>query len=351
MKRGFSGTYLVLILATILFLSTFGTANGQIPEIGFVDFYGLHTVSEQQARGALQIKEGDAPPDSREEARRRLEALPNVQQARLVYVCCEVGKTILYVGISEKGAPTLEFRTAPRGDARLPDSMIRAGVALGDAVARGAAKGDVGEDDSRGHALFHYPEAQALQKLFIPFAAKNLKLLRTVLRDSADPQHRALAAQIIAYAPNKQAVVKDLIYGMSDQDSDVRNNSMRALAIIARFARLTPKRRIKVPTTPFINMLNSIEWSDRNKSSAALLQLAEQRDAELINNLRQHALQSLVEMARWKSRMHAQAAFFILGRAGNFSEEEILRAWEGDREALIKQVLERVKRNSFNTSR
>ena len=343
MNRLSSITIPVLVFSAFLISLLCTQTNGQALEIGIIDFYGLRNVSEAQARQALQIKEGDSVSSSREEARHRLEALPNVQQARLAYTCCEAGKTILYVGISEKGAPALQFRRTPGGDARLPANMLRAGAALAGAVERGAAKGDVGEDDSQGHALFHYPEARAVQELFIPFAAQNLKLLRTVLRDSADPQHRALAAEIIAYAPDKQAVVKDLVYGMSDPDSDVRNNSMRALAIIARFSHLKPARRIKVPTTPFINMLNSIEWTDRNKSSSALLQLTENRDAELINALRQQAPESLVEMARWKS-MHANPAFFILGRVGNFSDQEIQEAWDGNREGLIKAVLSRIKR-------
>jgi hypothetical protein len=340
MKKVLSIITSLLIFATFLFLPTFDTTNGQTPPtIGIIDFYGLRDVSEPQVRQALQIKEGDTIPASREEAQHRLEALPNVQQAQLTYVCCDAGKLILYVGISEKGAPALQFRPAPRGSARLPDNMVRAGAALADAVTRSVLKGDVGEDDSQGHALYHNTEARALQELFIPFAAQNLRLLRAVLRESADRQHRALAAEIIAYAPDKQAVVKDLVYGMSDPDGEVRNNSMRALGVIARFAQHAPKRRIKVPTAPFVDLLNSIEWTDRNKASSALLQLTEKLDAAPITSLRQHALQSLVEMARWKSRGHASAPFFILGRVGNFSDEAIQKAWDNNREALIKTVL------------
>jgi hypothetical protein len=282
-------------------------------------------------------------PDSREEIEHRLEALPNVQQARLNFVCCEAGKTIIYVGIRERGAPTLRFRPAPQGKTKLPDSMVQAGDALSDAVTRGAEKGDVAEDDSQGHALFHNPEARAVQQRFITFAAQNLRLLRVVLRESSDAHHRALAAEIIAYAANKRDVVKDLVYGMSDPDEDVRNNSIRALAIIASFTRASPNLRIKIPAQPFIEMLNSIIWTDRNKSSAVLLQLTDGRDAAVLSSLRQHALQSLIEMSRWKSKGHAGAAFFILGRVGNLSDDEIQKLWDsGDRQLLIETVLKRV---------
>jgi hypothetical protein len=131
---------------------------------------------------------------------------------------------------------------------------------------------------------------------------------------------------------------------MSDPADDVRNNSMRALAVIARFSRLAPGRRVKVPIEPFVNLLNSIEWSDRNKSSFALLQLTKTRDAGLITSLRTRSLHSLVEMAKWKSPVHASAPFFILGRVGEFSDEEIQKAWDsGNREVFIKTVLGKVK--------
>ena len=165
-----------------------------------------------------------------------------------------------------------------------------------------------------------------------------------MLHESADAQHRALAAEVIAYAANKRDVVADLVYGMRDPDSTVRNNSMRALGIIASFAQQFPKQRIKVPDGPFIEMLDSIVWTDRNKSSGALLQLTERRNPAILSKLRERALPSLIEMSRWKSPGHALGPFFLLGRVGNISEDEIRKAWaSGNRESLIETVLKRVK--------
>ncbi|HMZ21092.1 MAG TPA: FtsQ-type POTRA domain-containing protein, partial [Blastocatellia bacterium] len=81
--------FLALLLPTI--------QDPQIPPIGVIDFYGLHNVTEQQVRAALQIKEGDSLSDEPKDARRRLEALPGVAQARLEWVCCDNGKATLYV--------------------------------------------------------------------------------------------------------------------------------------------------------------------------------------------------------------------------------------------------------------
>jgi len=92
-----------------------------------------------------------------------------------------------------------------------------------------------------------------------------------------------------------------------------------------------------VPSTPFVDLLNSIDWSDRNKSAAALLALTESRDTALLNDLRTRALESLIEMARWKSPGHAYMPFFILGRVARMSEDAIKAAWERkDPEPVIK---------------
>jgi hypothetical protein len=333
------------LLLAFLFVLLSGSVEGQVPPIGIIDFYGLRSVSEQQARQALQIKEGDKWPESLAEAQSRLEALPNVQQARLNAACCDAGKTILYVGIKEKGsAPSLQFRSAPKGAIRLPETIKQAGEAFYDALTEGVQKGDIGEDDSQGHALNSYPEARAIQQRFITFAAQDFKLLQAVLRQSSNARHRALAAQIIAYTANKKEEVQDLVYGISDPDDGVRNISMRALGLIASFAQRSRAQRIKVPVKPFIEMLNSIVWTDRNKSSIALYQLTEKRNPAVLAKLRKQALPSLIEMSRWKAPGHAFSPFFLLGRVGNLSDVEIQRAWDsGNRETLIATVLRKIK--------
>jgi hypothetical protein len=334
----------MLVAHALLFVLLLSSTSQQLPPIGIVDFYGLRSVTEQQARQAAQIKEGDAAPEawpkSRDQIQRRLEALPNVAQARLQVVCCDAGKLIIFIGIREKGAPPLRFRSAPHGKVRLPDKIEKAAEDYSAALTNAVMKGDAGFDDSQGHSLIANPEARAFQEGFITYAAQNLKLLRAVLRKSSDARHRSLAAEIIAYAPNKRDIVKDLVYGTHDPDSDVRNNSLRALGVLAGSAQSSGARGIKVPLEPFVDLLNSIEWTDRNKSSLALFSLTATRDPLVLATLRRRALESLIDMSRWKSPGHAEYPFFILGRLGNIPEDEIQKAWdEGKREVLIEKVL------------
>jgi hypothetical protein len=335
-----------MVWLTFLFLLLPTTQDPQIPPIGVIDFYGLRGVTEQQAREALQIKEGDSLSDEPKDARRRLEAIPGVSAARLNFVCCEAGQATLYVGIREKSAPSVSFHSAPRRKVRLSPEVTLAGEDFQKAFTEAILKGNSGEDDSQGHTLTNDPTTRAIQERFITFAACDLKTLRDVLRHSTDAEQRALAVQVIAYAKDKQSVVNDLIWAMGDPAEGVRNNAMRALAVMAETTAQKTKQPINIPAQPFIKMLNSIEWTDRNKSSLALLRLTEKRDPNLLSELGKKAGPSLIEMARWKISGHAYAPFFLLGRVAGFSDNEINESWEHDgRAAFIDAVIKRTKAN------
>lgn len=131
---------------------------------------------------------------------------------------------------------------------------------------------------------------------------------------------------------------------MRDPADNVRNNATRALAVMAELSGKAGKQKIQIPTRLFVEMLNSIEWTDRNKSSLALVRLTEQRNPAVLAELRHHALSSLMEMARWKASGHAYAPFFLLGRVAVFAEKEINQAWEhGDHAAFIEAAAKRSK--------
>lgn len=322
-----------------LFLSS---STAQMPPIGIIDFYGLHNLSENQARQALKIKEGDSVPASLDDAVKELRALPGVEDIHLSLGCCDSnGKSTLYIGVEEKGFPALRFRPAPEKNVLLSQDVVEAGRAFAKAIEQAVLSGDAVEDESQGHALTHYPAARAVQEQYIKFAARDLKQLRDVLHNSNNAEHRALAAQVIAYTKNKQAVVSDLVAAIEDPDDNVRNNAMRALSVMAQ-AQTEGGLKIRIPWTPFVKMLNSSVWIDRNKSSLTLMRLTQKRDPVLLAQLRDRALPSLVEMARWKERGHAVAGFFMLGRIAGLSEQQLIEAWEkNDRELVINAATKR----------
>ena len=319
-----------------------GAANVMRP-IGSIDFYGLYRLSADRLREALTFKVGDtialADRSFFTVSERRLMAVPGVLHTRLDIVCCENARYLVYVGIEEAGAPTLHFRPAPTGSIRLPPDLVQAGADLDRVVLEAALSGHADEDDSEGHMLLKDAAARPAEDRVIELAQGNVPLLRRVLRASADAEQRAIAAQLLGYAGDMQSVVPDLVYAMSDPSAGVRNNAMRALAV---FGKATKVRSPRVPYAPFVTLLNSPVWGDRNKATFALFGMARKRDPALLKLLRERALTPLVEMARWRSQDHAQAPFWILGCIAGFSDQDIYSAWtHGDRERVIQAALAR----------
>jgi hypothetical protein len=78
-----------------------------------------------------------------------------------------------------------------------------------------------------------------------------------------------------------------------------------------------------IPGECFIDLLNSSIWTDRNKSVALLDVLTKARDARLLACLREQALTSLVEMARWSDAGHADTARLTLGRVAGIDEKTL----------------------------
>ncbi len=306
-----------------------------------IDLYGLRTVPEAAVRAAIGLRAGDAVPESADSIRARVARLPGVAEVDVARVCCaDDGGTMLYVGIREAGTAPATFRAAPTGDARLPDEIVAAGAAFESALISAVRRGAAEEDDSLGYSLARDSAMRAVQERFIAFAARDADVLRNVILTSADADHRALATQIMAYHADRQAVARDLLHAVSDSADEVRNNAVRALAILAKWANAHPEAGIRIPPEPFIDFLNSVSWTDRNKGVFVLMSLTASRDPALLAQLRSRALPSLVEMARWTNPGHAMGAYLVLARMAGVEDEAAFQAWQaGDRESVIARAV------------
>ncbi|HEX8361761.1 MAG TPA: HEAT repeat domain-containing protein, partial [Longimicrobium sp.] len=278
--------------------------------------------------------------DSSNAIRARVRAIPGVAEVDVAQVCCgEDGGTMLYVGIREEATPPTAHRPTPTGAARLPAGIVAAGAAFESALMSAVRRDVAGEDHSRGYSLAHDSAMRAVQERFIGFAARRLPLLDSVLRTSADAEHRALAAQAIAYGADRKAVAAALLHAVNDPDDGVRNNAVRALAILAGWAREHPEAGVVIPSAPFLRLVDSVSWSDRNKGVFALVALTATRDSALLAELRARSLPSLVKMARWTSPGHAMFPFLILARIAGMTDQAASEAWQaGEREAVIARA-------------
>ena len=312
------------------------SASAQDLRVDVLDFYGLRKTSESQIRKTLGVREGDRLPPSKGDAEAKLDLLPGVVESHLEAVCCDNGQTILYVGIEERGAPHFELREPPEGEAVLPDEIISAYNRFLEAAQAASRRGSVEEDLTHGHPLMADASARAIQEMFPALADTHLAQIREVLRNSSDETQRAMAAYVLVYATRKTAIVDDLQYGLKDADAGVRNNAVRSLVALSVLAKLDPASGVHISPTWFIEMLNSLSWSDRNRALKALQTLTDSRDPMVLDPLRTRALDALIDMARWKTLSHALPAFILLGRVAGMPEPEIQSAWtRGDHEAVI----------------
>jgi len=305
-----------------------------------VDLYGLRSVPEASVRAAIGVRAGDALPASLEPMRARLRALPGVEDVDVSAVCCsENGRTMLYVGIRERGTPALTFRTAPVRTVPLPAEVLAVEQRFDDALMSAMKRGVSGEDHSQGYSLAQDSALRAVQLQFVRIAAQRFDTLVAVLHNSSSAAQRALAAQIIAYGANRQAVTRELLYGVGDPNDEVRNNAVRALGVLADWSNQNRQAGVQIPAAPFIDFLNSVSWTDRNKGFLVLMYLTATRDAALLAQLRARALPSLIEMARWKNSGHALAPFLILARIVGVEDGEAFQAFQsGERETVIRRA-------------
>jgi hypothetical protein len=311
--------------------------HAQRPAVGIIDTYGARKLTAERLRQAAGIAIGDSIDErGRLDAVARLRALPGVQDADVAIVCCENGNSVAYLGVLEAGGSTLSLSPAPTGTARLPGNVVRDDAEFMRLLPEAIQQNQAEESDSAGHSLMRYAPAREVQERFAQYALGNVAVLREVLRTSSDPHQRAIAAQVIAYAVNKSAVIPDLVAALSDPDATVRNNATRALAVMASWAEKNPDVVLRIPHAPFIAMLNSAVWSDRNKAAFVLMSLSRARNPVMMRELRAQALLALADMVRWQAVGHALPAALILGRLAGMQEADILPAFQRDREALIE---------------
>jgi hypothetical protein len=325
-----------------LAVSIAAAADDITPRIGLIEIYGAHKVSEQKIRTALAAKVGDPLP-SREEAEMRIDKVPGVLVSRVEAACCSDRSMILYVGVEERDSPHVEYHDSPAGEIALPATLLDGYRKLLDNAAASIRGRNADQDLTNGYSLMADPEGRDLQLSFLPAVAENLVLVDRVLRQSADSEQRAAAAYLLQYGPRgphtNKFIIDALQYALRDREDEVRENAVRSLQAIAVGAKLHPDQQIQIQPTWFVELMNSVVWTDRHDATLALVNLTEAGDPETLKLLRDRALSSVVEMARWHDLQHALPAFILAGRLAGLDEKQIKAAWIGDREGVLKQAM------------
>jgi hypothetical protein len=133
-------------------------------------------------------------------------------------------------------------------------------------------------------------------------------------------RHRIVAATVAGYLPDKRMAAAVLARAAFDANETVRNNAVRALGAIARYVQQQRRSDLIIDPAPFIGLLNSMTWTDRNKGMALIEPLSASRDPALLKLLEANAGASLRDMCRWKSWGHAVQACAVLRRIRGLPE-------------------------------
>src|SRR5688572_16475288 len=322
-----STEWLLLILFSFCGVAV---AQDRMPpaKVEAIYFYGLGGRDGEPLKAALPFRVGEkfSDPIKLYETRPRVEEavkrVTGLAAADVSYVSPGGEKWFVYVGVAGGSVEPFRYNPVPNGAVRLPKDAIALIKAADEAFMNAMRRGNVREDDSQGYALSaDDQELRAKQMAMREWAVRNEAAIFPVLRSSGDVKHRQAAAHLLGYAKRSRRQIAELVRASRDEDETVRNNATRALLVIANSDETAAAT---IPADGFVEMLNSGEWTDRNKAAGLLLQLTRRRSPRLLSLIRRTSLESLIEMAGWATD-HAQAARTILGRIAGIWESELER--------------------------
>ena len=302
-------------------------------KIGAIDYFGYDGIDLAGVKAKMPLHVGDSVTFAsfdKKAVMGEVSAATGHGVSDVALVCCrDDGTVLVYVGLDGKSSRPLAVRNGFAGSAPLPKEAVslyeREVQALGEAVAAGRA----GEDYSGEYPLSVDPQLRKVQVAMHEFAAAHADVIAGVLAESKDARQRVMAAELEGYAPRSEKQVKALSQAASDPDSDVRNNAVRALGELA--AKPMP---MGMDPQPFVAMLFSGRWTDRNKASWLLERVTEKGNADVLAMLRQQAMEPLIEGASWDEG-HAFAFKALLSRCLGMPLEDVQkRIASGDVESL-----------------
>lgn len=323
-------------------------AEDLTPRVGAVEIYGVRKASWEKIKAAVAVKPGDFAP-SRYDLEERVEKVPGVLASRAEASCCVEKKLVLYVGIEDADSPHIDYTPEPQGTETLAEDILNNYHAFLEAVPISIRGKSADEDFTAGYSLMADIETRSIQEKFRALTARDLLLIDRVLRQSADPEQRAAAAYILQYTPRGPHTTKIMVdalqYALRDREEMVRANAMRALKAVMIGAKLHPDQEIRIEPTWFIELMNSMVYSDRRDAALALVNLTETRNAGTLDLLRNRSLDAVLETARWHDLRIALPAFILAGRLAGLEEKEINEAWiSGDRESVLAAATSPKKR-------
>ncbi|NMO16751.1 hypothetical protein HPC49_06255 [Pyxidicoccus fallax] len=228
----------------------------------------------------------------------------------------------------------LRFLPAPKGTPEDPEGLVarwRAYEKRGfELLQRGALNQEEGPACRVAHCIwgFAHPEFAPLEPVLVERVPVLRDAVVKVLREDANPEKRAAAAFVLAYAGTPEQVVASLVPFIRDPDGGVRNNVLRVLTAVQEAA-----DRPLVDVDVVVDAISMPEGTDRSKSLYLLQMLLDDMKPEAVRALRATLIQrlgaSLVAHAGFALPHFREPAVLILQRLSGEKHEapEQWKAW------------------------
>jgi hypothetical protein len=290
--------------------------------VAAIDMYGSAAVNFGHLRAAFSFRVGDAfePKEiRREDTSAEFQKLIGTNHFSVAPIFVpDLKGWVLYVDVEPADASPLVWNPAPAGPEELPSGIVGLYEHAMDRMANGGIF--AGDDTTNGYSLSKDPIMREDELTLLDYARSHADLIYSVLKGSKSRRDRVAAAWIAGYAVKGSAQLAALLHAVADPDSTVRNNAIRVLAVLASSDADVARQ---IPAAPFIPMLRSLNWTDRNKAMALLGSVTAARDPKTIESLRAQAIQPLLQMSRWTYWGHASMALVLLGRIAGIPEERL----------------------------
>ena len=319
-------------ILALLFLAPLAGARDRIASI---EFFGYQGLDPEAVRKALPFHEGDPlARDTRAQARAAVKRITGGDATDVALICCiNDGDTAIFIGLPGGSSRPIVFNPRPKQDLSLSPELLALMNAMDDAESAATIFAEV--DTRPGYRLMKDPRANAAELKVREYALGHTEELIRVLSNSGDREQRASAADALGYAGRSGQQLATLVLAARDPYEIVRNNAARALSEILDADSAVAAQ---IPPGPFIDLVRSGTWTDRNKASSVLEPMTKSRNPEILGRIKLDAWDALMEMARWHTTGWASGPRMILGRVAGLPEDQMIQLGFGKPEAFLNAI-------------
>lgn len=234
---------------------------------------------------------------------------------------------IVFVGIAgESNSEPTNFRAPGKEKTPAPTKVSEAYCKLMSLLPKAVAKKNQSDVDEY---------LQQRKTLIESSKSERAALLKAL--DSAEDEDRVVASYALGLVASTKTELEGLVKLADDPNSTVRNNSTRELGELLMDK---PELAKEIPATRYIEMLNSPNWTDRNKAVFVLQGLSKTREPAILSEMRDKALHSLKEMCKWPSG-YSESAIELLGRIAGIPDEELKVLYNTNNSEAVFEALEK----------